>query len=106
MKHLAVTLLLASCAPQAKSPTATDVATTAVILTDDALAIAIAVQPSGFDREPWRARVAALKAVADTVESGGQVCPLMPSLASVATDIGCSKCLVAIVAAKEALKCQ
>jgi hypothetical protein len=106
MKYtLALALILASCAPKAKAPVAIDVATTAIVLTDDVLAVAISVQPKGYDREPWAKRVAALKAASDALEMGQSLCPHISALQTIAGDISCAKCSMAITAAKDAFKC-
>lgn len=97
-------LLLAACSP-AKSPTATDLATTAIVLTDDALTIAIAVQPKGFDRTIWEDRVAWLERAAYAVENSRSICPYISSLHAIASGIKCAKCTLAIDAAKEQIKC-
>jgi hypothetical protein len=100
-------LLFASCVPKAKGPTATDVATTAVVLTDDALAVAIAVQPAaGFDAAVWDDRVAWLEQAADAVRNGKSVCPHVASLRAVAEGIGCAKCVDAIEVARKAIPCK
>lgn len=106
MKAIVLTLLLASCVPKAKAPTATDVATTAIVLTDDALAVAIAVQPTdGFNASVWDDRVAWLEQAADAVRNGKSVCPHVQSLKAVAEGIGCAKCTDAIEVARKAIPC-
>jgi hypothetical protein len=105
MKVLLLALLLAACAP-AKGPTATDVATTAIVLTDDALAVAIAVQPiANFDAAVWDDRVAWLEQAADAVRNGKSVCPHVAKLNAVAAGIGCAKCVDAIEVARKAIPC-
>lgn len=105
MRLIALALLLAACTP-AKGPTATDVATTAIVLTDDALAIAIAVQPTtGFDAAVWDDRVAWLEQAADAVRNGKSVCPHVQSLKAVAEGIACAKCVDAIEVARKAIPC-
>jgi hypothetical protein len=105
MKALLLALLLASCA-SAKAPTATDVATTAIVLTDDALAVAIAVQPTNdFDATVWDDRVAWLEQAADAVRDGKSVCPYIAALRAVAEGITCAKCVDAIEVARKAIPC-
>jgi hypothetical protein len=93
---------------QAKAPTALDVATAAAVVTDDALAAAIASYPAdaGTDMAPWDARVAALKKAVAIVEAAGDLCPMLPLLGTIAADIGCTQCAAPIALAKEQLKCQ
>ena len=105
MNRFALLLLAAGACAPAKSPTATDVATTAIVLTDDALTVAIAVQPEGFDRAPWRARVELLEQAADAVENSQSLCPHLPAVRAIAEAVACTKCLTAIELAKESLKC-
>jgi hypothetical protein len=106
MKYvIALALILESCAPKAKAPAALDVATNAIILTDDVLAVAISVQPKGYDREPWAKRVALLKAASDALEMGQSLCLHIGALQTIAGDISCAKCSMAITAASEAMKC-
>jgi hypothetical protein len=106
MKYvLALAIILASCTPKAKAPSPADLATAAIVLTDNALAVAIAVQPAGFDRQPWEDRVAIVEAAADAVGRSAQLCPYVKPLQAVASDILCAKCSMAVTALKEALKC-
>jgi hypothetical protein len=102
---LVLALILATACTPAEAPTATDVATAAIVLTDDALAVAIAVQPDGFDRQPWEDRVAIVEAAADAVGKSAQLCPYVKPLQAVASDILCARCSLAVSALKEALKC-
>jgi hypothetical protein len=103
MRYLLLALLLSSCVP--KTPTTTDVATTAVVLTDDALAVAIAVQPKGADFTVWEDRVAWLEQAADAVRNSQSLCPHVGKLRSVAEGIGCTKCTAAIETARKAIPC-
>jgi hypothetical protein len=95
------------CGP-AKAPTALDVATAAVVVTDEALAAAIAAYPAdaGTDMTPWDNRVAALKKAAEIVEAAGDLCPMLPLLGTIAKEIGCTQCAAPIALAKEQLKCR
>lgn len=105
MNRFALLLLAAGACAPAKSPTAIDVATTAIILTDDALQVAITAQPKGFDLAPWRARVVLLEQAADAVENSQSLCPHLPAVRAIAETIACTKCLTALELAKEGLKC-
>jgi len=95
------------CSP-AKAPTALDVATAAVVVTDEALAAAINADwgDAGPSGETWKARVEVLKKAAAIVESAKDMCPAIPLLATLATEIGCKQCAAPIAMAKEQLKCQ
>jgi len=101
-------LAIATSCTQAKAPTALDVATAAVVITDEALSAAITAYPAdaGTDMAPWESRVAALKKAAAIVESAGDLCPMLPLLGVIASEIGCTQCAAPIALAKEQLKCQ
>lgn len=105
MKCLLFTLFIASCAPQAKAPKPANLTAAAIVLTDDALAVAIAAQPAGVDMMPWEARVSALEGVADATRSNADLCPHIATLQGIATDVQCTVCARAITTLTEALKC-
>lgn len=95
-----------SCTP-AKSPTAQDVAITAINAVDTALAIAItestadAGANAGFERD-----VALVQIAADAVKAGSSFCYVVKDLEQVAADIHCTQCAAPIASAKGAGVCQ
>jgi len=86
----------------AESPTATDIAISAVNLTDTTLAAAIEAKPE-LD---WLPSVTAVETARDVLGARGNVCETLPDLSAVATAIKCTKCVELITVTQEALSCQ
>ena len=92
------------CSRPPKQPTAIDLATAAVNLTDEALAFAIDASPPGNVAE-WQRRVALLDSAKRAIESGNGLCTAKDDLALVASLVSCGKCLAVIEALEVELKC-
>lgn len=97
--------MVVGCSPSpAKQPTAVDLATAAVNLTDEALAFAIEASPPGNLPE-WERRVALVRHAAQAVEQGKDLCQAKDDLALVAALVSCGKCLTVIEALEGQLQC-
>jgi hypothetical protein len=99
-----VLALALACTPKAKAPTALEISTTVVNLTDTALAIYIDSQktltPAELDQ--LSLGVVAVEQAASLVRSGRSICPVVRDLAAVSARINCKPCLATL----ESLKCQ
>jgi hypothetical protein len=102
--QVCLSIMLASCAP-AKSVPAIDLAKTAVIVTDAALASAITATTDDDAAMKLIALVPVVKGAADAIEKEQGVCPVLPDLHSVAVEIKCTKCQSAIDVARKELAC-
>lgn len=106
---LALPLLTACGGGQSATvpPSAYDVATAAVNVTDTALAAAISVAAPvpDADVEAWQKRLDALERAAAAIRARGDVCEALPGVASVATQIGCAECLRIVIAVERELSC-
>lgn len=98
-------VVLTSCVPAkpAQTPTALQLATGAVVLTDDALALAIEASPS----EAWKTYLVALEGVAEAVRTNEDLCagPL-GTLATVASVAKCTRCLQLVDVLEGQLACR
>ena len=110
MKYTSALLLCAACssAPAAKSPSvdALNVASNAVVVTDAALAVAIAAQPKGTDMSKFEVYVGWLEKLSDAIESRGDICGRLPLLQIIAGTIKCDACSTTAEAAEGALGCK
>lgn len=96
--------MAAGCSRPPKQPSAVDLATAAVNLTDEALAFAIDASPPGNVAE-WRRRVALLDSAKRAVEAGKGLCTAKDDLSLIASLVSCGKCLAVIEALESELKC-
>ncbi len=101
---LFISVTTVNCGPKAQPVTALDAAKTAIILTDDALTVGITAS-SDDDAPRLIALVPYVEAAARAVRDGQDACPSLPSLAIVATELRCDRCVVAIDFAKKELSC-
>jgi hypothetical protein len=110
IKHLPALILCAACSstPTAKSTSvdALTVASNAVVVTDAALAVAIAAQPKGADMSKFDVYVGWLEGLSDAIESKGDICGRLPMLAIIAESIKCASCATMIGSAEGALECK
>ena len=107
MRTLLICLALLGCTT-AKAPTAVDVATLAVAAVDEALAVAIEVTPAdaGPADTVWESRVAVVEKAAAVVKAAGNACTVLPELMTLATQLNCNQCIVAVNTASKELQCQ
>jgi hypothetical protein len=109
MRYLPILLLALACGSTsgAKVPTvdALNLASSAVVVTDAALATVIAVQPMGADMSKFEVYVQWLAGASDAIETKGDVCGRLPMLTLVAESIKCEACATAITTAGKALEC-
>jgi hypothetical protein len=101
---LVIAFCLGGCGErlQAESPTATEVAISAVNLTDTALASAIEARPNS----DWLPSVTAIEAARDVINARGDICWALPEVSAVALAIDCKKCVDLTRVAQKALSCQ
>lgn len=104
MRYLLLLLALA-CTP-AREPKPLDIATAAVVVTDQALAVAITADPNAGSDPKWQYLVDRVKNAAEVVKAAGQFCDIADDLTVVSNLVRCKDCASVITAAKEAAKCQ
>jgi len=92
---------VACVATKPATPTTVEIATAAVNLTDEALAVAIQADPT---RE-WLPEIIAVERTMNAIRCRGDVCDTLPALQLVATTTQCEKCFELVAAAKDALSC-
>jgi hypothetical protein len=102
---MSAVLILAcvGCGP-AKAPTAIDAAKAAIVLTDDALSVAITTADDATATKLVEL-VPKVELAARAVRISADACPTLPDLAEVAVALKCDKCSVAIELAKKELAC-
>ena len=95
------------CASRPPTPTAKDITVAAIVVVDQALAVAIDLAPADAGTDPvWEQRVAALEGAAKLVKTTQDVCQVLPTLTTVSEGIHCTECLKTIQTTREQLSCQ
>jgi hypothetical protein len=109
MRYLLILLLALACgstsAPKVPTVDALNLASSAVVVTDAACAVAIAAQPAGADMSKFVVYVQWLKSATAAIEDKGDVCGRLPTLQIIADSVKCTTCTSTIELAERALGC-